>query len=149
MRFKLISLSLLLLNCFVFQSAAQDTLLLFHPTAYNLELVQNLMNEGVFSLEDYHVLGVFHERENYDYQEARTFLEYKQFNNFSLQEINGTLGPENIFEENSCSSQFMKLFNRSLADYIFCMGPLDMRIRLSNCSEKIVSSSLLSSYHQQ
>ena len=42
-----------------------------------------------------------------------------------------------------------KLFNRSLADYIFCMGPLDMRIRLSNCSEKIVLSSLLSSYHQQ
>ena len=51
-------------------SGAQDTLLLFHPTIYNLELMEHLAQEGVLNLENYHVLGVYHSGEVNPYEQA-------------------------------------------------------------------------------
>ena len=51
-------------------SQAQDTLLLFHPTAYNLELIESLDEQGILDLEGYHILGVYHSGEAYDFDSA-------------------------------------------------------------------------------
>ena len=52
-------------------ATAQDTLLLFHPTAYNLDVIETLVNEGMLDLEGYHVLGVYHIDECYQYDSSR------------------------------------------------------------------------------
>lgn len=122
MRNRIFSICLLLLHIFLLQSSAQDTLLLFHPTAYNLQVFQQLQDEGIFSPEDCHILGVFHENEAYDYEKASDFLNLHPEAPFSLRKIKGPLHPGNIFGENPCTSQFKSLFANSKGA-LFMGGP--------------------------
>lgn len=110
----------LLLN-FV-RTQAQDTVLLFHPTAYNIQVFEGLEDDGIFSLEDIHVLGVFHEKESYDYQLAREYLAAFPNEKFSLRAIHGPLVPAELFGLNNCSQQFRHLFSIS-SGALFMGGP--------------------------
>jgi putative glutamine amidotransferase len=103
-------------------TAGQDTLLLFHPTAYNLEVVQKLVNEGLFSLEGYHVLGVYHKGEKYDYQDAQAYIEELGTTRFSLREIVGELEPATLFSTNPATGDFKDLFSCSNGA-LFMGGP--------------------------
>lgn len=125
MKLRLNILCLILLLFLSYPGRGQDTVLLFHPTAYNLEVVQNLLEEEVFLLDGYHVLGVYHPGETYDYSKAEAYIKknYRKKNAlFSLREIQGELGPENIFMENPATEQFRELFNRSQGA-LFMGGP--------------------------
>jgi len=122
MRNKYLSTCFFLLHFFLLQNSAQDTLLLFHPTAYNLQVFQNLLDEGIFSPGDYHILGVYHEREAYDYEKTRDYLHTHPGNLFSLQLVSGDLQAENLFCKNSCTDQFSSLFKRSRGA-LFMGGP--------------------------
>lgn len=102
--------------------SGQDTLLLFHPTAYNLEVFQLLMDDDLLDLEGYHLLGVYHEKENYDYGEASAYIELHQARHMSILKVTGTLNPGNLFMENECSVQFKRLFSRSKGA-LFMGGP--------------------------
>jgi putative glutamine amidotransferase len=101
---------------------AQDTVLLFHPTAYNLEVIQNLVDEGLFQLEGYHVLGVYHPGESYDYRRSQAHIDSTGNPLFSLREIRGELGPGNIFGKNPATVQFRELFSCSKGA-LFMGGP--------------------------
>lgn len=122
MRIKFFSTCLSLLTFSLFYVSAQDTLLLFHPTAYNLEVIQNLLDEEVLALDDYHILGVFHEGEVYDYKKAEAYMVQHPSQAFSLREIFGELQAGNIFTENPCSPQFNSLFKGSKGA-LFMGGP--------------------------
>ncbi|MEN8201622.1 MAG: gamma-glutamyl-gamma-aminobutyrate hydrolase family protein [Bacteroidota bacterium] len=122
MRYKFLGICLLLLNYFFFQSSAQDTLLLFHPTAYNLEVLQKLLDEGILALDDYHILGVYHEGETNDYETSGEYIRTHPGTQFSLQAVASDLQPGNIFEKNLCSAQFRELFKRSRGA-LFMGGP--------------------------
>lgn len=105
-----------------FNSWGQDTLLLFHPTAYNIQVVQNLVDEGLLSLEGYHVLGVYHSREAYDYSGTESYLESQPGAMFSLRAIQAELTADNLFVENPATSTFMSLFKGS-GGALFMGGP--------------------------
>jgi len=122
MKLRKVSTSLILLVALSLTARGQDTLLLFHPTAYNLEVIQKLVEDDLFPLEGYHVLGVYHSRENYDYSKAETYISHDKNSSFSLMEINGELGPENIFRENPVTGQFRELFECS-EGVLFMGGP--------------------------
>ncbi len=122
MKFRLSITSLILLLVFKLSSTGQDTVLLFHPTAYNLEVIQKLVDEELFPLDGYHVLGIFHPGESYDYSKAQDYIEQHKNSPFSLQEVKGELGPANIYRENPASEQFMKLFESSKGA-LFMGGP--------------------------
>lgn len=114
--------SLLVLNFSSYQLSAQDTLLLFHPTAYNLEVIQNLLEEEIFALEDYHILGVYHEYESYNYDKAQEYLKLNPTEPFSLMKVSGALEPGNIYAKNPCTPQFTSLFSKSKGA-LFMGGP--------------------------
>jgi len=101
---------------------AQDTLLLFHPTAYNFQVLQNLSNEGLLSLNGYHVLGVYHPKETYDYAITEAYLDNANAQHFSLRSISAELGPENVYVSNGATSQFRQLFEGSRGA-LFMGGP--------------------------
>ncbi|MDX2431470.1 MAG: gamma-glutamyl-gamma-aminobutyrate hydrolase family protein [Bacteroides sp.] len=101
---------------------AQDTLLLFHPTAYNLDLMDSLVQQGLLDLEGYHILGVYHSGEAYSYESALEKASEHPDGIFSLQEIKGQLGPEVVYEVNACTPIFEKLFNKS-EGALFLGGP--------------------------
>jgi putative glutamine amidotransferase len=102
--------------------SGQDTVLLFHPTAYNLEVFQKLVEEDLFSLEGYHVLGVYHPGETYDYSKAEAYIARRDGSLFSLMEIGGELEPDNIFRENPVTGQFKELISISKGA-LFMGGP--------------------------
>ena len=122
MRIHLRILCLSILLSLNLSSRAQDTLLLFHPTAYNFEVIQNLANEGLLSLNAYHVLGVYHPNESYDYARAEAYLDEQDARQFSLRAIQADLGPDNIYEKNGATSQFRRLFENSRGA-LFMGGP--------------------------
>ena len=122
MNFRITISSLTLIFCFSLCSSGQDTLLLFHPTAYNLEVIQKLLDEELFQLEAYHVLGVYHPGETYDYSKAKAYIDQNKASHFSLREVKGELGPAYIFRENPASGQFEELFKGSRGA-LFMGGP--------------------------
>ena len=101
---------------------ARDTLLIFHPTAYNLELLEHLSEEHILDLDGIHVLGVFHSQEAYDFSRSQTFLNDHPDLPFSLRQIEGALHPSTLFEENACSADFKTLFEHSIGA-LFMGGP--------------------------
>ena len=101
---------------------AQDTLLLFHPTSYNLELIENLVREEVLNLDGYHVLGVYHSKEAYNYETAIKKVSENPGGIFSLMEITGELEPGKLYGINPCTSRFNFLFNCSRGA-LFMGGP--------------------------
>ncbi|MGW8314850.1 MAG: gamma-glutamyl-gamma-aminobutyrate hydrolase family protein [Bacteroidales bacterium] len=101
---------------------AQDTLLLFHPTAYNLELMNRLSEENILDLGGIHVLGVFHRKEVYDFSQSDTYLKGHPDLPFSLREIDGTLDPASLYGENDCTADFITLFDHSIGA-LFMGGP--------------------------
>ncbi|MCK5138174.1 MAG: gamma-glutamyl-gamma-aminobutyrate hydrolase family protein [Bacteroidales bacterium] len=112
----------MLLICCYFRAGAQDTLLLFHPTAYNLQVLQHLIDEGVFSMDGYHLLGVYHELETYDYEQAEAYIAHHQTDNFSLHKIAGLLHTGDLFGGNACTEQYKHLFSISNGA-LFMGGP--------------------------
>lgn len=118
---RLICLLLLLFFLTPFTSA-QDTLLLFHPTVSNLEVIENLVQEELLDLEGYHVLGVYHTGEKYNYDSTRTKLKMMTCSRYSIMEIRGDLSPDLIFGINECTKDFRWLFSRSRGA-MFMGGP--------------------------
>ncbi len=106
----------------VLSSRGQDTLLLFHPTAYNFQVVQKLVDEGLLSLEGYHVLGIYHPAEEYDYSQSEDYLESGNIPSFSLRAIQADLVPDRLFERNSATPEFRRLFEGSRGA-LFMGGP--------------------------
>lgn len=119
---KKISLILLFLVLRVSFSAGQDTLLLFHPTAYNIEVIKSLADDRMLDLDGYHVLGVYHALEAYDYNEARKFLQEEADHRFSLYKVEGELDLETLFDSNGCTKDFYSLFSCSRGS-LFMGGP--------------------------
>jgi hypothetical protein len=70
---------------------AQDTLLLFHPTVENLEVIRNLSEKGLLDLEGIHILGICHSGENYDYHKSLAYLDSIADDSYSLREISAGL----------------------------------------------------------
>lgn len=112
---------ILLLLLHALSGHAQDTLLLFHPTAYNLELFNFLDQEGLLDLEGCHVLGVYHQQASYDYRQSHAYLE-EGHAGYSLLEIKVELEAEGLFRTNGCSALFAQLFQSSKAAF-FMGGP--------------------------
>ncbi len=111
----------LLSSCFLFLQA-QDTLLLFHPTAYNLELLESLVRQDMLNLEGYHVLGVYHSKEAYNYEPALEKVAENPDAFFSLREITQELEPDVLYEVNPCTPLFEALFLSS-EGALFLGGP--------------------------
>lgn len=122
MKIHSICFKLILLLSLMGPVRGQDTVLLFHPTAYNLEVIQNLVDQGLFRLEGYHVLGVYHSGENYDYLRSEAYIDSTGNALFSLKEITGELDPANIYGKNDATKDFRELFVHS-SGALFMGGP--------------------------
>lgn len=115
-------LSFALLSCIFLGLGAQDTLLLFHPTANNIKVIENLIEQELLDLEGYHVLGVYHSKEAYDYEDVAKYIPGNPDGIFSLREISAELDPARLYEKNDCTPDFSSLFHSSRGA-LFMGGP--------------------------
>ena len=110
-------LSILPLLLFLFLSltpvTGQDTLLIFHPTVNNLEVIRHLMEEEILDLADMHLLGIYHQQEVYDFAQSLQFLEAHPELPFSIRSFPCGLQAGTLFAQNDCSEAFTALFQHS------------------------------------
>lgn len=105
-------------------SAQERTLVLVHPTEYNLELFTYLVNQEIVKVDDLNIVGIYHEKETYDYARSISFIERNTEIPITLLEVHDDINPNNLYQENSCTEIFLEIFNRS--DGILFMGGPDL-----------------------
>ncbi len=103
-------------------SNVNPTLILVHPTEYNLKMFINLIERRIVNIDNLIVIGVYHVNEEYDYTESEKFLENKKLQNIRLEKISQNISLEDIFKENDCSDKFTELFYKSNG-ILFLGGP--------------------------
>ena len=99
-------------------------LLIANPTARNLETLHFLIEHQIFRLNtrNIHIIGIYHQKQAYDFSASQKFLLENNINYIHLQEVEGTLNLSNIFGENDCTQVFGDLFDKSVG-ILFFGGP--------------------------
>lgn len=102
--------------------AQNNKIVLVHPTKYNLELFTNLIDKKIIEIEDFHILGIYHEKETYDYKNSHDFLLKNNIKNIQLIEVKEDIDPSKLYQNNACSQVFNDIFLKSTG-IIFFGGP--------------------------
>jgi putative glutamine amidotransferase len=105
-------------------AAADDpvTVLITHPRAEELQNIQKLVERGLLDVPGLRVVGIYHENEWENYEDARQFITEHASGRFELKEVSCELDLQSVFCENKCSTIFRELFDGSRA-VIFTGGP--------------------------
>ncbi len=118
---KFLLIQLLLVFSFI-TFAQQNALVLVHPTAYNLELFTSLINKSIIEIDDVSILGIYHEKETYNYNKSREFIRKNNITNIKLWQIKENISTDKLYQENACSPSFRDIFKNSKG-IIFFGGP--------------------------
>lgn len=102
----------------------EKTLVLVHPTEYNLELFTHLVNQEIVKIDDLKIVGVYHEKETYDYSRSISFIKKNSEIPITLLEVHNDIDPNNLYQKNSLTEIFTEIFKRS--DGILFMGGPDL-----------------------
>jgi len=113
---------LLVLQVSFFAAVAQHKVFMLHPTVGNIENILELVNLKVITIPDLEWVGVYHEKETYDYTNAEKYLKENNIAHFSLMKISGTLDPQSIYGKNECSPDFAEIVKEADA-LLFNGGP--------------------------
>lgn len=116
---------LLLLQLSFFAATALHRLFLLHPTADNIENMLTMIRLKVIDIPDLEMVGVYHEKEAYNYQESEKYLKDNHVAHYTLMKISGELNVQNIYRENDCTPAFKKIVQE--ADAILFFGGPDIQ----------------------
>lgn len=95
----------------------RNHLILVHPTRSNLERYSYLIGNGILNPGNLRIVGVYFQKENYDYSELA-----KDFPNFGFHKIDAEIRPDEIFRFNNATKEFRKIFDYSKG-IVFNGGP--------------------------
>ena len=96
-------------------------IILTNPTVGNLKNIQFLVNADLLdvNMRKEKFVGVYYEKQNYDFKETKKYIEENHLENFYLQEIKGELNEKNLFQQNDCTEQLKKVFENSVGVFFF------------------------------
>lgn len=98
------------------------TVLITHPRADELRNIAKLVERGLLNVPDLHLVGIYHENEWENYEDARDFIAGQPENWMELKEISCNLDVKSVYRKNDCTKSFRDLFDRSRG-VIFTGGP--------------------------
>jgi putative glutamine amidotransferase len=104
---------------------AQHKVYLLQPTVGNIENMLELIKLKVIDIPDMEMVGVYHEKEVYDYSQSEAYLKDNKVAHYSLMKIKGALNVQNIYRENDCTPAFKKIVDD--ADAILFFGGPDIQ----------------------
>ena len=116
---------LVILQLSVFVANAQNKIFLLHPTVGNIENIMSLIDQKVIDIPDLQMIGVYYDKEAFDYSKSEKYLKEKKIANYSLMKISGELNVSNIYRENECTPAFKKIVQE--ADAILFFGGPDIQ----------------------
>ena len=97
----------------------ENTLIFVHPTEYNLQLFTYLIDNEIVNIENLKIIGVYHEKEAYDYSKSISFLENNTYPYIELKEVHTDIISDQLYQENSCTNIYIDLFKNSKGVFFF------------------------------
>jgi putative glutamine amidotransferase len=100
---------------------AKKYILLANPTKNNIETIDFLITKKLLKINARKVnfVGVYHENQDYDFTETRSFIEKNGLNYIKLHEIRGELNETRLFEQNPVSNDLKFIFQNSVGIFFF------------------------------
>jgi putative glutamine amidotransferase len=99
-------------------------LTIFYPSMGTIRALIELREQGLITIENLTVIGVFHENERTDYQRSIEYVGENDLIWFKFHKISGELSKDTLFQKNTCSGEFEKIFNKS--DGVIFFGGADI-----------------------
>jgi putative glutamine amidotransferase len=97
----------------------ENTLVFVHPTEYNLQLFTYLIDNEIVNIENLKIIGVYHEKEAYDYSKSISFLENNAYPYIELKKVSADLFPDQLYQKNACTEVYNELFKNSKGVFFF------------------------------
>ncbi len=110
----------------IIYSANTDTtkIIFLHPTVQNIETFIYLNENKLIDIKNVKFIGVYYEKEEYDYKRSISYLKDTNINYISLHKLSGKIEQDEIFKINSLTNSFDSLF--SISNGIVFMGGDDI-----------------------
>lgn len=102
----------------------KQRIVLFHPTVSTLTHFSELIRLKVIDLNQYEVVGVHHQLEDYDYTQSEKFIRNNQLHNFRLHTVNAPLEADQLFQSNKLTSFLTEIVTQ--ADAVLFFGGTDL-----------------------
>ena len=135
---KILTSLLLLIYIISFSSNTDTTRIIFlHPTVHNIETFVFLKDNKLINIDNVQFIGVYYEKEQYDYQQSIDFLNDTTLNYISLQKVSGNINQSDIFEKNNLTHSFDSLF--SVTNGIVFMGGDDISPSIYDSKMKLLT----------
>ena len=99
-------------------------LAILYPSRGSLNALIELREQGLITVENLTVIGVYHENERTDYERSIEYVKDNSLRWIKFHKISGELSKDTLFENNPCSSEFEQIFRKS--DGIIFFGGADI-----------------------
>jgi len=97
---------------------------ILYPSIGSIRSLIELRNKGLFNIENLTVIGIFHEKERTDYQKSIEYVKENYLDWIKFHKLAGELNKESLFQKNSLTTEFEKIFKHS--DGIIFFGGADI-----------------------
>jgi putative glutamine amidotransferase len=98
------------------------TIAALYPSVETIKELAALRENHLIDIPRLSVIGIYHEKELTDYAKAREFVRANHLEWITFQPLSGPLTEDNLFQKNSCSAEFGKIF-KECDGIIFFGGP--------------------------
>jgi putative glutamine amidotransferase len=95
-----------------------------NPTKDNLEHILFFVQNQFIKIDSLQIVGVFHESQKESLRSAKQFVDNNSYNFVSFEIINNDIPFDSLFCHNSCSSEFLRIFNTT--DAMVFLGGADI-----------------------
>lgn len=99
-------------------------LAILYPSLGSIQSLVELKKQGLITLENLTVIGVYHEKERTDYQKSKEFVKENNLDWFEFHQVSAELSKDTLFQKNSCTPDFEEIFKK--ADGIIFFGGADI-----------------------
>ena len=136
---KQILISLFLSVYFIAFAVNTDTtrIIFLHPTVHNIETFIFLKDKGLIDIDSVQFVGVYYDKEHYNYQQSIDFLNDTSLTYISLQKVSGNINQSDIFKKNNLTHSFDSLF--SVTSGIVFMGGDDISPSVYDSKMKLLT----------
>jgi len=95
-----------------------------NPTKDNLEHIIFFVQNEFIKIDSLQIVGIFHESQKESLKSARQYVDNNSYNFISFETINNDIPFDSLFCHNSCTSEFLRIFNKT--DAMLFLGGADI-----------------------
>ncbi len=95
-----------------------------HPDTFVIESLMELKNQGLLTPEDLVVVGVRHEKQKTDFEEAKKLVKEKNLDWIKFHTLTGEIDVHSLYQKNEMTTEFKTIFEKS--DGIIFFGGADI-----------------------